>query len=810
MFAAVMLADLHFAFRQLRKDPGFTAVAVLTIALGIGANTAVFTVVNAVLLKPLPWPDSHRVVSVWESNPARGLPQAPMAAAQFLDLRRDAKSFAALAVWSPVAVNLVSDGAPPERYQGAEVTEDFFRVVTTAPAQGPGFHAGQFDPGRDDVVMISDGIWRQRYAGDPKLIGTSIRVNGQRRTVVGIMPPGFQTPAKAQFWVPKIFGPQETRDRDYKAQPVLGRLADGVTLDQARTELEGLFSGLRSKFPDVLEGWSVRVHPALEDVVKTVRPALLLLLAAVVTVLLMAVVNVASLLLTRGVARAGELSVRAALGAGRGALVRQLFIESLLLAGLGGALGLLLAHWLLNALLAVAPVGLPRIDQVRIDSVVLFFTAGACVLAALLFGLAPAWQLSLADPVRSLGGGSARATTPVGRLRRGLVVFQIAAAAIVLVATGLLLRSFGQLMRRDLGFEPARLLTVRLELSPNKYANEGRRNVFAEEILRRLKETPGVEATAAATLLPLQGWPQWIMRLEENPSVRVSDAPSTGYAAVTPDYFRTMGMEVLVGRGIQDGDRAGHPLVCVVNEAFVRRHFGGRGPLRRRLEVGLSDPPRWMEIVGMVNNTPNAALETAAREQVFVPLDQQPDALAENPSLSLVVRTSPRATGVTEAIRAAVWKLDPDQPVHLLRPMTEMLGTVTAERRFTVTLLGVFAAVALVLATVGLYGVMSGQVAARTHEVGIRMALGAQRGEVLAMMVGQGSRTLGLGLAGGLMAAAGVARLLQSMLFETVALEPWVYAGVATLLAGVGLLACLLPARRAARVNPMVALRSEG
>jgi putative ABC transport system permease protein len=801
--------DLKFALRKLLKSPGFTAVAVLTLALGIGANTAVFTIFNGVLLKPLPWPDSHRVMSFWEGSPAKGHAKTPVAPAQFMDLRRDAKSFRALAGWNSSAINLVTEGGVPERYQGASVTEDFFRVVGIEPSRGRGFDADSFGAGKDGVVLLGYGVWQDRFGGAPDIIGRSIQINGRSRTVVGVMPPGFQTPAKAQFWVPRVFSQFEREDRDLKALLVLGRLADGVEVAQAQAELKTLYAGLRARFPDVLAGWDIEAHPALDDVAAPMRPMLLTLLAAVGTVLLLACLNVANLSLARGVTRQGELSVRAALGADRRVLLRQLLVESLLLASFGGICGLALAKGMLAALLALAPPSLPRMDQVGLDAVAFAFTAGACAVTGLIFGLAPAWQMSKANPSDALRSAGSRATAATGWLRNSLVVVQVGAAMAVLVATGLLLRSFDRLTKQDLGFDPLNLATVRLELPPAKYGPDLKRDLFAEEVMRRLAETPGVESVAASTFLPLQGWPHYIMRLEEKADIAVSDAPTTGYQGVSPGYFRTMGMQLIRGRGFTVDDRENSVAVAVVNQRFARKHFGDRDPVGRRFEVGFSDPPNWLEIVGVVSDSKGPSIEAQPDEQAFVPLRQQAGFLRGNPALSLVVRSRGEPAAIGEGIRRAVWAVDREQPLHLLKPMIVVVGEQTAQRRFTLAVLGAFAVAAVLLAMLGLYGVMSGGVVARTRELGIRLALGAPRSSLLRLVLGGGLRLALAGVGFGLLGALASTRLLQTMLFEVRALDPLTFCAVPVLLLVVALLACWLPARKAARVDPMEALRTD-
>ncbi|MDB6037863.1 MAG: hypothetical protein JWM99_1704 [Verrucomicrobiales bacterium] len=801
--------DIRYGLRMLRKSFGFAALAVGTLALGIGATSAVFTVANTLLLKPLPWPDSERVVSIWETNTRKGASQMPMAAGQFIDARRELKSFNAMAAWAPAAINLASPGARPERFSGAAVTEDFLRVVKTVPTLGNGFSSENFTQGRDAVVLLSYGVWMNRFGGRSNILGEVVQVNARPRAIVGVLPPGFQTPAKAQFWVPKIFSDFEVQDRDYKAQPVLARLRDGVTLEQARAELEKLYGNLRSEYPDVLEGWKPEIHLAVTDSIKPVRPAMMVLVGAVITMLLMACVNVASLLLARGAGRAGEFSVRAALGANRWRLTAQLLAESGLLALMGGGAGLLLAGWLLKILVALAPANLPRIDQVHLDGTVLLLTAAACLFTGLVVGLAPAWRFSLANPNDALRAAGQRFSLGVGWLRRSLVVFQISASVVILIATGLLLRGFDRLLHVELGFEPSNLMSVRIELPPVKYGSGGHRDQFATEVFERLRANPRIEDAAFATLLPLQGWPSFIMRTEDNPVQRPSDATATGYAGITPNYFQTIGMHLLKGRAFLESDTEAAPLVCAVNQSFARKYFGGEDPLGKRIEVGFADHPRWMAIVGVVNDARNVALELQPRDQVFVPLRQQPEFLRGTPALSLIVRTQGEPAEASEAIRQSVWAVDKDQPLYQLRPMISTIVDQAAPRRFVVTVLGFFATAALTLAAMGLYGVMNHTAALRTREIGVRMALGAQRRDVLNLILKAGASTLLTGLILGISGAVICSRLIRPMLFEIPANDFLTWVGVVILLTASGLLACFLPARRAAKLDPIAALRYE-
>jgi predicted permease len=802
--------EARIGARVLWRSPGFAFVAILTLALGIGATTAVFTVANGLLLKPLPWPDSHRVMSVWEGKENNPQSQTPMAPAQFIDLARQAKSFKALAGWNSTGINFVPANGAPQRLQGAAVTAAFFEVVQIQPQLGSGFTEENFRAGKDSVVVIGQSIWRDQFAGASNIIGQVVRINGRMRTIVGVMPPGFQTPAKSQFWTPRIFSEFEQEDRNLKVLPALGRLADGVSERQAAAELSTLFAALRKQYPDFLDGWTVRIHPALEDSARLARPALLVLMAAVSTALLMACVNVANLLLARGARRMGELSVRAALGASRSRLMRQLLIENLVLAFFGGALGLLFAKGLLVWLLAAAPASLPRIDQVHMDWRTLLFAMLVCGFAGLIFGAAPAWRLSQRNPARDLRDLGQRSTASVGWLRRGLAGFQVAASVVVLLATTLLIRSFDRLLRQDLGFNPENLMTARVELPPAKYAAEHRREQFAEETLRELRGTVGVESAAVMTYLPLQGGAQFIMRLENNPNIKVSEAPAVSYQGVSDDFVRTMGMRLILGRDLLTTDTAETPRVCLVNETFVRRYFpaGPAAAIGCRLEVGFSEPPQWSEIVGVVNDARNVALEAEPVEQVLAPLAQQDDFLRGNPTLTLVVRTR-SASNAAKILQRAVWQIDKEQPLHLLRPMNEVLVDARAQRRFTSIVMAVFGVAAGLLATIGLFGVISGDVAARTREFGVRLALGALPGEVTRLALRSGVLTLSAGLGFGIFAALFSARLIRTMLYHTEVLDAVCWAGVCGGLIVTGLASSYWPARRAGKVDPIVALRQE-
>jgi predicted permease len=806
-FLETLWRDVQFGARMLRKNPGFTTVAALTLALGIGATTTIFTVAYGVLLKPLPLPHSERLVNVFEKGPGGKFQKIPASAQNYLDWKARSKSFVALTCFQSNPVNVGADGGTPERWNGAAVHDDFFKVAGVSPAFGMSFTRENFTEGADGVVILSHGVWQERFTGNSNVIGKTISMNGRVRTVIGVMPTGFQTPGQSRVWVPKVFNNQELEDRNFKSFVVLGRLRDDVTAAQATSDVGAISDSLSHDFPDLMAGWSAFVLPALESFAQPMRPALLVLLAAVGVVLFMACVNVANLLLARSASRAGEMSLRMALGAKRHHLVRQLGVESLLLAIIGGIAGSLFAVALLKVLVATAPAGLPRVNQVTLDLNVLAFTIGTTLLACFVFGFAPAWQLARVRPIEAIRDSSDQTTARAGRVSKSLVVFQIAAAMVVLLATGLLLRSFDQLLRADLGFQPDELLTVRLELPPRKYGGEGRRNQFARALIEKLRALPGVESAAVTTQLPFQGWGQVITRFEGRPSPRPSEAPSTGYAEVSPDYFHTLNIPILRGRAFTTSDDTNAVKVGIINEAFAHRFFPGEEPIGKRVELGFAEPPQWIEIVGIARDARNESIEGQPRDQVFLPLDQMP--WFSDTSISVAVRARAGTPGLNQALREAVWSLDKDQPLHNLKLMKQVLFEATAQRRFTLIVLSVFAALALLLTLVGLYGVLAYAVSKRKREIGIRMALGAQQSIVLGMILREGVLLAALGITAGLLGALAFLRVMRNLLYDTAPTDPATFVVITLLLGAVTLLACWVPANRAAKVDPMMALRYE-
>jgi putative ABC transport system permease protein len=798
------MTDLRLSFRLLAKSPGFTAVAILTLALGIGATTAIFSVVNGILLRPLPYAAPEQLVNIWEASQKQNLPKAPLPPGNVYDLIADNRTFAALVAFTPAALNLAGDGVAPERLDGAAVTSGFTAVVRTSPVRGRFFAPEEFENGKDAVVILSHAFWQQRFGGRAEAVGQTLQLNGRTRTVVGIMPDGFTYPGKAAAWVPYAPDAQMKSRRDLRMLRVVGRLQEGVSLAAARADLQQLNRRIAAQFPDTNADWTIDVFPMLADAVAAVRQPLYVLIAAVGALLLIACANVANLLLVRAAARRQEIAVRISLGATRGRIIRQLLTESLLLFACGGAAGVLLAQWGLGALLALAPAGIPRLDQVGIDPTALLVTAGLTGLTGLVFGLIPAWQHSRTELGGTLRTGDRGSTGRRGLVRSGLVVVQVAAAVMLLIVAGLLIRSFDQIRRVNLGFEPGGVLTFRVDLPAAKYNSPDKTAAFLAGLERELGALPGIEAVGAGTAVPLVGGPTYIMRFEGRPPVTPSNAPVARHRLVTPGYFPALGLQLLRGRAFTVADAPGSPRVCVVNQTLANKYFPGEDPIGRRLEIGFSEPPAWREIVGVVADMKTDGPEAETPVQVFEPVHQ----FMQN-SFSLAVRTAGDPAALAPMLRAAVRKIDPAQPLHNLKPMTQLVSESLAQRTFSVVLLVVFAVVALALAVIGLYGVIAYGVAQRTREFGVRLALGAGARHILELVLREGVWLIGLGLLVGLGGAFAASRFIQSLLFGVGATDPLTFGAIAVLLATVALAACLIPARRATRVDPVVALRSE-
>ena len=797
--------DLTYATRRLQQSPGFTLVAVLTLALGIGATTAIFSIVNAVLLRPLPYPEADRLVEVaqvWKGKPAVYSPQ------NFLDVEAQAKSFERLAAVDTTGVTLTGNGAAT-RLEAAEVSAAFFDVLRARPVLGRGFVAGENQPGTR-VVVLGHRLWLDRFGGDAGLVGRTVQIDREPRTVVGIAPPGFSYPEDVEVWVPMTYDERfRTNSRGAWYLSVVGRLAPGTTVESAREEVGTIAARLEKAFPDANEGVGGTVRSLHEATVGDARQALLVLLGAVGLLLLVACVNVANLLLARISGRESELALRAALGAGRSRIVRQLFTESLLLALAGGVAGVLLAGVLVDGLLALQPQDVPRLAEVRVDRGVLAFAATLSLLTSLAFGALPAIRMGRRAEAQSLRQGS-RGILSGGRpgLRGGLVVGQIALAMVLLAGSGLLLRSFSLLRRVDPGFDARSALTFRVSLPESAYADDARMLSFHDALQARLQALPGARAVGAISGLPLTGSRFNIsFTVDGRPEPPPAQQPSLDVAIATPGFFRAMGIDIVRGRGFTAEDGESSPQVVLLSETAVRRHFADEDPIGKRIRLGLGrgrGRKAGGEVVGVVRDVKRHGLAKASSPEIYVPYAQFP-----LQSMAVVLRSDVPPRSLATAAEAAVHELDAELPVARLATLEEIVARSISEPRFYALLLGAFAATALFLAALGLFGVMSYAVAQRTRELAVRLALGA-RGEELRRMVLREALVLGaLGLTLGLCGALLLARTLEALLFSVSPNDPATLATTAVLLLVTTLLAGYLPARRATRVDPVVALRAD-
>jgi putative ABC transport system permease protein len=800
-----MLNDLRYALRQLAKSPGFAAVTILTLALGIGACTAIFSVVNAVLLRPLDYPDPARLVVIRETQ----LPEFPefsVSPPNFLDWEKQTKSFENLAAYSGSRVNFTGDGEP-QQLIGVKATAHYFDVYGVKPALGRAFLPEEDAPGKNHVVVLSHPFWHRVFGGAADVVGRPIQLNGEPYTVVGVAPLGFGIASKVDAWMPMAFDPKETANDNRGAHylNVAGRLRPGVTVAQAEAELKVLAAQLATQYPDSNKGWGIFMMPQQDYSVRDVRAVLYTLLGAVGCVLLIACANIANLLLARATARHREISIRAALGASRARLVRQLLTESVLLALCGGLTGMLLARWGLDALLALAPANLPRVTDIHLDAGVLVFSLALSIITGLVFGIAPAWLAARADVNEALKQGSRGSTEggARGRLRSALVVIEVTFALMLLGGAGLLARSFIQLAHVDPGFTPENATVLRLSLPQKKYALPEQQTAFADALLERVKTLPGVQAAGLTHSMPLVGDYVLGFNIEGRPAIAPSDLPSTNYYAVTPEYFRAMGIRLVRGRVFTVRDDAKAPRVAIINETMARQHFPNEDPIGKRINI-TNGPDTWREIIGIVGDIKQYGVDKATTNQSYEPFAQVPFS-----SLNVVIRTNGHSTALLGAIRPTVYAVDKDQPIGTIRPLEEIVADSVARQRFAMTLLTVFSLVALVIAAVGIYGVMAYSVVQRTGEFGIRMALGAQQRDVLRLVLAQGGKLVGLGLIIGLAATLAASRAMSSMLFNTSAQDPLTLGTITLLLGAVALVACLLPATRATKVNPIEALRTE-
>ena len=797
--------DLRYGVRMLARSPGFTTVAVLTLALGIGANTAIFSVVNAILLRPLPYKDPQRLVMVSKENPRRGVYRNHVSPPDFADWREQQEVFVDLAAFYQESFHLTGT-REPERVLGCRASAGLFPLLGVEPVLGRSFAAEEDQPGRERVVLLSHSLWQRRFGADLDVVGERLTLDGEAHLVVGVMPRGFDFPGDAEFWKPLALTPEQLDDRERGAHYLLvvARLRPGANLEQAQTEMDIIAARINER---TRAGWGAEVAALHEVTVGGVRPALVLLLAAAGLVLLIACANVANLLLARASQRQKEFAIRAALGAGRRRLVGQLLTEGLLMGALGGLLGLLLAQWGVDMLLTLIPSSLPRAAEIGVDAWTLSFALILALLSSLFFGLAPALRASRSDLQESLREGRQSGVSgPSSRVRRGLVVTEVALAVLLLVGAGLVLNSFVRLLYVDAGFNARNLLTLRMALTNARYPEPKARVVFYQQVLELVRSLPGVRSAGLISDVPVTGglgyWNN-AFHIAGKPIPPPQDRTYAYLRWISPDYFRTMGIPLLRGRGLRETDREGSRRVVLINEAMARRFFPSEDPLGQPLVIYWRSREPW-EIVGIVGDVRQTTLELEAAAQMFVPYFQSPQSYA-----TLVVRTAGESMGLLPSVKGVVGAVDSDLPVYRVRTMEQVLAASLSGRRFSMLLLGLFAVLALALSLVGIYGVTAYLVGQRTHEIGVRMALGAQPGNVLRLVLTQGMRPVFVGLAVGLAVAFGLTQFLRSFLFGVGATDPVTFAGVALLLAAAALLACYVPARRATRVDPMVALRYE-
>jgi putative ABC transport system permease protein len=804
--------DVRYAARSLLRTPAFTAAAVLTLALGIGANTAIFSAVNAVLLRPLPFPDADRLVVVWTVNEQEGIDRDISSFPVFADLRDQSRTLAGLAAYSRAAA-AITEGAEPEQVSGANVTSDFFQVLGTPAALGRVIGPTDTEAGQHQVVVLSHDTWARHFGGDVSVIGRTARIGGIPREVIGVMPPGFGYPDGAGFWMPlartdALAGLMDARGAYWLS--IIGRLAPGTSLTQANAELDGAMTRLVAEYPESMApGTGAFVEPLRDTIVGEIRPALLLLLGAVGFVLLIACANMANLLLARGAARQKEMAVRSALGAGSGRLIRQVLTESVVLAVFGGAAGVLLALWGTAALVAASPADMPLIDGVRIDGVVLGAAALIALATGLLFGLAPALQArsaALSAVLRE--GGRSGAGDRVAKVRPLLIGVQVALALMLLIGAGLLMRSFAALQSVDPGFRTENVLSFRLTLPAARYEGAAQLDAFRSELAARLEAMPTVEAVRGINTLFLQRLPNMApITVEGRAPVETGEqAASVTQDLVDPGFFAVMDVPIVRGRPFGPDDVRGGVPAVVVNEAFIRRYFPAEDPLGRRFTWGNpeSDDVEWLTIIGVAADMRRAGLAAPVRPEAYRSTVQVPSRTMEY----LVATTSPPLYLVPE-LRSLLRQMDADLPLVQLRTVDEALADMLATRRFIMVLLGGFAAVALALAAVGIYGVLSFLVGQRTREMGVRMALGATSRDVLVLVLRDAMKSVIPGLVAGIIGALLLTRLVSAQLFGVTATDPLTFAAVTSLLLGVALLASWLPAQRAANVPPSDTLRQD-
>jgi putative ABC transport system permease protein len=809
-----LLKDIGYGIRSLLKHPGFTAIAVITLALGIGANTAMFSVINAVLLRPLPYRDPSRLVTIWEQSPERDMYQLPVSLANMRDWIDQNQSFEQISAYTFTNLNLTGTGEPA-RLGTVRATANLFPLVGTVPVIGRSFLPEEDKEGANHVVILGHAIWQSRFGSDPGIVGKSLTLNNQTYTVVGVMasnsqfPVGFGYMGKVlndpiDLYVPLAAGGREIERGNYSFFAI-GRLKPGVTIDQARAEMTTIESRLEKQYPDSNTGIGISLIPTQEQTVKEIRPALLVLFGAVAFLLLIACANIANLLLARAASRKKEIAIRTALGASRRRVLRLLLTESLMLSLVGGGIGFLLALWGADALMALEPDNIPRLHEVGVDTSVFLFTLAVSIVTGIVFGLIPGMRAARPDLNEALKEGSRGSMGSAGskRTRSVLVALEVALSLVLLVGAGLMIKSFIRLQQTNLGFNPENVLTVNLTLPESRYPEERQQASFFEVALARLQSVSGVQSAGATTSLPLTLSVNGSdFRIEGHPDPEPGKELIINMSSVSPGYFHTLGVPIMKGRDFSDRDNKDAPEAAVINNDLARTYFPNEDPIGKRMKF--TDAESWISIVGVTGDVKQLGQDIGVKPEIYFPYLQVPAA-----SMSVVVRTANGPLSLTGAVKTQIQIIDKDLPIDDVKTMQQLLANSNSGRRFNLILLTGFALVALVLAMVGIYGVMSYTVAQRTHEIGIRVAVGAQSRDVFRMVIGQGMVLALVGVAFGLAGAFALTRLMTSMLFGVEPTDPATFISIAVLLTGVALLACYIPGRRATKVDPLVALRYE-
>lgn len=810
----LLIQDLRYALRVLLKSPAMTVVALLTLALGIGVNSAIFSVVNAIVLRPLPYPDSQQLMIVWGNLHKTGLEEIEISALEFRDFQQQCQSFDQIAAYSTQGLNLTGVDQP-ERLRGAAVSASLFSTLRVQPQLGRNFTAEEDRFGNDQVVILSHALWQRRFAGNAEAINQRIQLDGRTLTVVGVMPVDFHFPDRdTEAWIPLAFSPDllEENNRGSHFLNVIARLKPGVTQSQAQADLDTVTSRLSAEHTGTYRsGFSASIRSLHEDLVGNLRRAMLVLLGAVGLVLLIACANVAHLRLASATSRYREFAIRAALGASRGRVVRQFLTESVLLSLVGGAVGLALAVWGVRALVVLMPKDMPRVEEIKLDYRVVLFTLGTSLLTGIIFGLAPSLQAArtnLNDVLKEGGRGGTDGARRL-RLRNLLVVSEFALSLVLLIGAGLMIKSLLRLQEVKPGFDSENLLTMRIALPSTKYDNLDRSRAFFEQLFDRLEARPEVRSVGGINLLPFGGGGgDRSFSIQDQPTPAGQSRPDEQVRFITPGYFRAMSIPLLSGRDFTRRDLPNTPPVAIVNSAFARKFWHDGNALRKRISFSTNNP-KWYEIVGVVGNVKHRGLDINESPELYIPAFQPLFADGNVPPLYVAIRTVNDPSQLASAMRSEVAAIDRDQPVSSLMTMDQRISDSVAPRRFNMFILGLFAALALVLAAIGIYGIMAFSVVQRTHEIGVRMALGASTSDVLKLILRNGFKLALIGIVLGLVIAFAATRVLSSLLYGVSATDPAIFVIDALLLAIAALLACYIPARRATRVDPLVALRYE-